>query len=74
MVFLGSVNWDPRSAYLNIAPGVTIDSPENPGVAADELDTALPHETYQLILDEDGQLTWISQKSGSRAYSPPSPK
>jgi len=32
-------------------------------VAADELEKALPHETYELFLDNEHQLTWISHNA-----------
>jgi putative cardiolipin synthase len=58
-VFIGSFNFDPRSADINTEMGVIIDSP---GVAAEladiyERDIA-PENAWQVLLDDDGDLFW----------------
>lgn len=60
-VFVGSFNFDPRSAYLNTELGLVIDSPE----LASQIDTTflalLPKVAYSVRLDENGKLYWIER-------------
>ncbi|WP_375542484.1 phospholipase D family protein [Paraburkholderia sp. CNPSo 3272] len=57
-VFVGSVNFDPRSANLNTELGLVIDSP----VLATQIEkafwTRVPQLAYQAHLDENGKLYW----------------
>ena len=64
-VFIGSFNFDPRSANINTESGVIIRSRElaqafEKGVRAD-----LAQETYELFLTEDGKLRWRSRRDGT---------
>lgn len=61
MVFIGSMNFDPRSANINTEAGVFVDSP---GLAADlaavmNRDMA-PENAWQVLLDEKGKPYWVN--------------
>lgn len=60
-LFVGSFNFDPRSALLNTEMGFIIDSPH----LAQEMDrvfrTIIPHHAYEVHLSKDGDLYWTSQ-------------
>ncbi len=64
-VFIGSYNFDPRSARLNTEMGFVIDSP----VMAQRLSSALQHgvadRAYEVKLAPDGSLFWIERKQGT---------
>ena len=58
-LFVGSFNFDPRSANLNTELGFLIKSPE----LATALESAFPEKVrlaaYEVVLDEDGDLRWL---------------
>lgn len=57
-VFVGSFNFDPRSANLNTELGFVIDSP---GLALNirrAFDEEVPDQAYHLSLDDRGRLRW----------------
>ncbi|MEO8012649.1 MAG: phospholipase D family protein [Polaromonas sp.] len=63
-LFVGSFNFDPRSAALNTEMGLLISSPRLAGQVADGFDQELPAQAYQVMLSEDksaGGLRWLSQ-------------
>jgi len=62
--FLGSFNFDPRSAYINTESGVIIDSPELGAWAVDSVDEVLAERTYELKLTDRYQLRWHTLKDG----------
>ena len=57
-IFVGSLNFDPRSIYLNTEGGIFIDSPEVGSVFTARILEALPEVTYAVKLDEKGNLRW----------------
>ena len=57
-IFVGSLNFDPRSIYLNTEGGIFIDSPEVGSVFTARILEALPEVTYAVELDEKGNLRW----------------
>jgi putative cardiolipin synthase len=63
-IFVGSFNFDPRSAYLNTELGFVIDSP----VLATQIDEAffveVPASSYEVRLAEDGSLYWLEMRDG----------
>ena len=60
-VFIGSMNYDPRSAAINTEMGMIIDSPELAYALAETIDRdMLPSNSWQVALDADGGLTWIN--------------
>jgi putative cardiolipin synthase len=58
-LFIGSFNWDPRSAYINTELGVILESPELASDAVDRTYHRLPKVTYRVILTEQGDLAWV---------------
>ena len=58
-LFVGSFNFDPRSANLNTELGFLIKSPE----LANALESAFPEQVrlaaYEVILDDEGELRWL---------------
>jgi putative cardiolipin synthase len=63
-LFVGSFNWDPRSARLNTEMGVVIDSPALAGGVADRVEAALPQAAYRVELDDRNRIAWVGQQSG----------
>jgi putative cardiolipin synthase len=62
--FLGSFNFDPRSAYINTESGVIIDSPELGSWAVDAVEEVLAERAYELKLTDRYQLRWHTLKDG----------
>jgi putative cardiolipin synthase len=59
-IFVGSFNFDPRSARLNTEMGVVLQSAALATRLSDTLDGLLPHEAYEVRLSSDGgALEWI---------------
>jgi putative cardiolipin synthase len=67
-LFIGSFNWDPRSAYINTELGVIIDSAELGELAGRKIDLALDEKAYEVLLDDRGQLRWVD-RSGAEEIS-----
>jgi putative cardiolipin synthase len=67
-LFVGSFNFDPRSAHLNTEMGLLIDSPEMAQRMSATLDASLPTAAYQVRLDSSGRLSWTHE-----AGHPPAP-
>lgn len=58
-LFVGSFNWDPRSVAINTELGVIIDSESMGEWIGIRIDEALPSGSYEVVLNEDGNLRWI---------------
>lgn len=60
-VFIGSFNFDPRSAHLNTELGFVIHSP----ALAEEISTIfseqVPYSSYQVKLNDKNQLIWVAK-------------
>ena len=56
--FIGSFNFDPRSANINTELGVIIRSPEMSAGFAELIVTVLPRQAYEVFLNEKGKLRW----------------
>ena len=65
-IFVGSFNFDPRSARLNTEMGVVVDSTVLAGRLASSLDRGLAREAYAVQLADDG-LVWIEGDTRYRA-------
>jgi len=63
-VFIGSFNFDPRSANLNTELGVIIHDPKLAQLFADEIVAAYPIETYEVYLNDKEKLRWRSFRTG----------
>ena len=61
--FVGSFNFDPRSAMLNTELGFVIDSPVLARQISDTFDTQVPLRAYRVGLDGQGQLQWQAQNN-----------
>ncbi|MDV5167812.1 phospholipase D family protein [Photobacterium rosenbergii] len=70
-LFVGSFNFDPRSAYLNTEMGVLIESEEFGEIIYREIDRNLRKNTYRLALSEDNELEWHNDLSGTSKRSEP---
>lgn len=57
-LFIGSFNFDPRSAYLNCEMGFLIESPRMAKLVSDNFDTNIPLSSYQPVLTRNGKLVW----------------
>ncbi|WP_091997929.1 phospholipase D family protein [Paraburkholderia lycopersici] len=57
-VFVGSVNFDPRSANLNTELGLVIESPVLAGQIEKAFWTRVPELAYEAHLDASGKLYW----------------
>lgn len=62
MVFIGSFNFDPRSAYLNTEVGLVVESEDLQQEIRKTLDEYLPQIAYELKLDEKGNIIWLDHK------------
>jgi putative cardiolipin synthase len=60
-VFIGSMNFDPRSSNINTEAGAFVDSPglAHNVAALMERDMA-PENAWQVLLDEDGDPYWVN--------------
>jgi cardiolipin synthase C len=68
-LFVGSFNFDPRSAELNTEMGLVIRSPALAGRLAESFDTHVPSRAYEVRLSADGKLSWIERKpEGEERY------
>ncbi len=63
-VFIGSFNFDPRSAYLNTELGFVIDSPAHASGIEAAVEERLPSTTWQVSLSADGKLHWTGRHDG----------
>ncbi|AJR06126.1 phospholipase D family protein [Photobacterium gaetbulicola] len=70
-LFVGSFNFDPRSAFLNTEMGVLIESEEFGELVYQGVDRNLKKNTYRLALDKDGNLEWHNDLSGIIIHSEP---
>ena len=68
-LFVGSFNFDPRSAELNTEMGLVIHSPALAGRLAESFDTHVPSRAYEVRLSADGKLSWIERTpEGEKRY------
>lgn len=58
-VFIGSFNFDPRSAHLNTELGFVIDSPALAAGIEDAFTRHIPEQSYEVKLDAQGRLYWL---------------
>src|SRR5205085_871970 len=63
-VFIGSFNFDPRSAGLNTEMGFIIDSPGLAQRIAHAFENRIPADSYEVRLTEKGALYWIERQEG----------
>lgn len=63
-VFIGSFNFDPRSANLNTESGVLIESGTLGREFGNWFDSEIDTQTWQVYLDENGHLRWRGIEDG----------
>ncbi|HSH43035.1 MAG TPA: phospholipase D family protein [Arenicellales bacterium] len=64
-VFVGSFNFDPRSAHLNTELGFVIDSESLAARLSGVFDEQVPGNAYEACLAQDGGLYWLERRDGS---------
>lgn len=67
-LFVGSFNFDPRSARLNTEIGFVIDSPAMAAQLDDAFTQRIPASAYQVQLGKDGRLFWTEQRGGQTVF------
>ena len=68
-VFVGSFNFDPRSAKLNTELGFVIDSPQLADQIANTFEAVIPERAYLVHLSTDGKIYWTERTaSGEIRY------
>lgn len=60
-VFIGSFNFDPRSANLNTEIGVIINSPPLANAVHKTMDDNLKKYAYKLVLDSQQKINWLKE-------------
>jgi len=63
-LFIGSFNFDPRSANLNTESGVIINSEEMGSHFAKKFTDSIEAQTYELFLNENGKVRWRGFEDG----------
>ncbi len=63
-IFVGSFNFDPRSARLNTELGFVIESPAMAKEIEDAFDNRIPAGAYEVRLSDTGDLVWIERRGG----------
>ena len=58
-IFVGSFNFDPRSARLNTEMGIVVDSPALASRLSEALDRDMANVAYEVRLSPDDRLEWI---------------
>ena len=66
-LFIGSFNWNQRSVNIDTEMGVIIDSPELAGRFAELFNSLQRDKSYELFLNDDGNLRWRGEENGQEA-------
>lgn len=72
-LFVGSFNFDPRSALLNCEMGFVITSPLLAEAFVEQLNQRAPVAGYEVSLDEDGGLVWTGRRGGEETVETTEP-
>ena len=64
-VFVGSFNFDPRSAHLNTEMGFVIESPNLALQIESAFDKEIARHSYEVRLSETGDLYWLEQSGAN---------
>lgn len=68
-IFIGSFNFDPRSALLNCEMGFLIDSPAMAQTISGAFDNRIPEDAYTVSLTPGGELSWTASRPGEAPQS-----
>jgi putative cardiolipin synthase len=71
-VFIGSLNFDPRSLYLNCEMGLMIDSPKLGTRIARQMDQMIESQAYHPFIDSGGRLSWYDSERRIHRMEPES--
>jgi putative cardiolipin synthase len=63
-VFIGSFNFDPRSANINTELGVIIHDPDLAELYSKQIEKNLSSQTYEVFLNEKGKVRWRGYEDG----------
>ena len=63
-IFVGSFNFDPRSAHLNTELGFIIDSPKMAGKIDEAFTAKIPERAYEVHLSDNDKLYWLELRDG----------
>jgi putative cardiolipin synthase len=63
-IFIGSYNFDPRSARLNTELGFIIESPTLANSLAERFEKEIPASAYEVHLTGNGELYWTARRDG----------
>jgi len=64
-VFIGSLNLDPRSLDINTEVGLYVESPDLAQQVIAYMDSGVtPENSYRVLIDENGDLYWITESNG----------
>lgn len=63
-LFIGSFNFDPRSAYINTELGVIIRSPEIAAAMGEFIGKHMSTKTYEVFLNKKGRIRWRGMENG----------
>ena len=69
-IFVGSFNFDPRSARLNTEMGLVIHSPALAASLAGVIDGAAAGSAYRVVLSERGDLRWLDGPASVLDHEP----
>lgn len=72
--FVGSFNFNPRSINLNTELGFVIESPNLAQKISDVIDGDIPASTYEVRLNDDGNIYWVEQQNGKKIYHDKEPQ
>ena len=67
-VFIGSFNFDPRSAFLNTEMGVIIDDPQLGSDFVTALESALPGAAWEAYLTDKNRVAWKGTNGDSTTH------
>jgi putative cardiolipin synthase len=67
-LFVGSFNFDPRSAQLNTELGLLIDSPVLAAQLVHTFDANVPKVAYEVRLDPNGNLEWVERTDAGEKF------
>jgi len=73
-VFIGSLNFDPRSTMLNTEMGFVIESEKLARLIHTRFVRSQRHEAWEIRLDKLGRLNWIERKDGQEIVHKKEPK